>query len=42
MITSDIYEYSNYWNYEAPGTTLRITVVEDPSAPYGWLAISTY
>ena len=42
VITSDIYEYSNYWNYEAPGTTLRITAVEDPSAPYGWLALSTY
>ena len=42
LITSDIYEYSNYWNYEAPNTSLRITVVEDPSAPYGYLALSTY
>jgi hypothetical protein len=42
VITSDIYEYSNYWNYEAPNTSLRITVVEDPSAPNGYLALSTY
>ena len=42
VITSDIYEYSNYWNYEAPGTTLRITVVEAPDSAYGYLAIATY
>ena len=42
LITSDIYEYSNYWNYEAPGTALRITVIEDPEAAYGYLAIATY
>ena len=42
VITSDIAEFSNYWNYEAPGTTLRITVVEEPTAPLGFLAVSTY
>ena len=42
IITSDISEYSNYWSYEAPGTTLRITVVEAPEAPGGYLAVATY
>ena len=42
VVTSDIAEFSNYWNYEAPGTTLRITVVEEPSVPLGFLAVSTY
>ena len=42
IITSDIFEQSNYWNYEAPGTTLRITVVEAPDAPYGYLVTATY
>ena len=42
VITSDIYEYADYWNYEAPGTSLRITLVEEPSAPYGYLAVATY
>ena len=42
IITSDIFEYSNYWSYEAPGTTLRITVVEDPNSLYGYLAVATY
>ena len=42
IVTSDIYEYSNYWNYEAPGTTLRITVVEEPGSTYGYLAVATY
>jgi len=42
IVTSDIYEQSNYWNYEAPGTTLRITVIESPDAPYGYLATASY
>ena len=42
VINADIAEYSNYWNYEAPGTTLRITVVEDPNAALGYLATATY
>lgn len=42
IITSDIYEQSNYWNYEAPSTTLRITVVDAPSHSYGYLATATY
>ena len=42
IVTSDIYEYSNYWNYEAPGTTLRITVVEAPESVGGFLATATY
>ncbi len=42
VITADIYEYSNYWNYEAPGTVLRITLVEAPDTPYGYLAAATY
>ena len=42
VITSDISEYSNYWSYEAPGTQLRITVVEAPGTQYGYLAAATY
>ena len=42
IITSDIFEYSNYWNYEAPGTTLRITVIDAPDSAYGLLAVATY
>ena len=42
VITSDIFEYSDYWNYEAPGTTLRITVVEAPGTAYGYLAEATF
>ena len=42
VITSDIYEYSDYWSYEAPGTTLRITVVEAPDTAYGYLARATF
>lgn len=42
IIESDIYEYSTYWNYEALGTRLIITVVEAPEADYGYLAVSTY
>ena len=42
IITSDISEYSNYWNYDAPCTTLRITVVEEPGSTYGYLAVATY
>jgi hypothetical protein len=42
VITSDIYEYSTYWNYEAPGTTLRITVVEEPGSAAGYLATDVF
>ena len=42
IITSDIYEQANYWGYEAPGTTLRITVVEAPDSLCGYLATATY
>ena len=42
FITSDLYEHSTYWNYEANGTRLRITVVEDPDSYAGFLAIATY
>ena len=42
VITSDVNEYSDYWNYEAPGTTLRITVVEAPESAYGYLATEVY
>ena len=42
LISSDIYEYSDYWNYEAPGTPLRLTVVEAPDTAYGYLATAVY
>lgn len=42
IIRSDVYEQSNYWNYEAAGTRLRITVVEAPDRMYGYLATATY
>ncbi len=42
LIRTDIYEVSTYWSHEAPGTELRITVVEDPDARYGYLATATY
>ena len=42
VITSDIYEHADYWNYDAPGTELRITIYEDPEAYYGYLVTSTY
>lgn len=42
IIESDIFEYSTYWNYEALGTRLRITVVEAPESGYGYLATATY
>ena len=42
IITSDIHEHADYWNYEAPGTTLRITAVEAPGTPYGYLATATF
>ena len=42
IITSDIHEFANYWTYDAPGTTLRITVVEDPDSLCGYRAIATY
>ena len=42
VITSDIHEFANYWTYDAPGTTLRITAVEAPGSLCGFRAISTY
>ncbi|MDO4989684.1 MAG: phosphodiester glycosidase family protein [Eubacteriales bacterium] len=42
VITSDIHEYANYWTYDAPGTTLRITVIEDPGSLCGYRAVATY
>ena len=42
VVTSDINEYSDYWNYSAPGTTLRITVIDSPESAYGYLAVATY
>ena len=42
IITSDIAEYADYWNYEAPGTMLRITLIEAPDAPFGYLVTATY
>ena len=42
IITSDIYEHADYWNFEAPATTLRITLQEAPDAYYGYLVLSTY
>ena len=42
IITSDIAEYADYWNYEAPGTMLRVTLVEAPDAPFGYLVTATY
>ena len=42
IVTSDIHEHADYWNYDAPGTTLRITVVEAPGTAYGYLATATY
>ena len=42
IVTSDVFEYSDYWNFEAPGTTLRITVTEAPGSAYGYLATATY
>lgn len=40
LVRSDVYEYSDYWNYEALGTPLRITVVEAPETAYGYLVTS--
>ncbi len=37
LITSDIYEHSTYWNFEAPAVTLRLTLTEAPGTEYGWL-----
>ena len=42
IITSDILEQANFWYYEAPGTVLRITVVESPNSSYGYMATATY
>ncbi len=42
LISSDILEVATYWTYEAPATPLRITVIEAPDAPFGYLAAATY
>ncbi|MBR3475098.1 MAG: phosphodiester glycosidase family protein [Oscillospiraceae bacterium] len=42
LITLDVIERSAYWNYEAKGIQLRITVVDAPSLPYGFLVTNTY
>ena len=42
IVSSDIYEQANYWGYDAPGTRLRITIVEAPESMYGYLATATY
>ena len=42
IITSDVYEQSNYWNYEAPDTTLRVTLIEAPERSRGYLVTATY
>ena len=42
IITSDIYERADYWNYDASGTELRITLKEAPDSYYGYLVLSTY
>ena len=42
LVSSDIYEYSEYWNYESLNTPLRITVVEAPETAYGFLATAVY
>lgn len=40
--TLDIVEYATYWTYEAPQTHLKIIVVPNDAAPYGYYAIATY
>ena len=42
LVTIDLYEHSAYWNYDAAGLKLRITVVEAPEARLGFLAVATY
>ena len=42
IICSDVYEHATYWNYDALGTRLRITVVDSPESSYGYLATATY
>ena len=42
IITSDVYEQSNYWNYEALDTTLRVTLIEAPERSRGYLVTATY
>ena len=42
LVTMDVYEKSAYWNYDASGLQLRITVVEAPETSLGFLAVATY
>jgi len=42
LVTMDVYEKSAYWNYDASGLQLRITVIEAPEARLGFLAVATY
>jgi exopolysaccharide biosynthesis protein len=42
LVTMDVYEKSAYWNYDASGLQLRITVIEAPEARVGFLAVATY
>ena len=41
LLTLDVHEHASYWNYDALGIQLRITVVEAPDSEYGYLAIAT-
>ena len=42
LITVDAIERSGYWTYEPKGLKLRITVVDAPKLPYGFLATDVY
>lgn len=42
FLTLDVIERSAYWTYEAKDIKLRITVVDAPKLPYGFLATDTY
>lgn len=42
LIRSNIREYASYWTYDAPGTELRITVVEAPETRWGYLVSAVY
>ncbi len=42
LLRADVYEYADYWNYEALGNTLRVTLVDAPESAYGYLATAVY
>ena len=42
LITVDVIERSAYWTYEGKEIPVRITVVEAPERPLGFLALATY